>query len=70
MLLYMYFSNLQLLWVIFLIFQDTRERSFGRCEYTDDEEISDSMGKVQHVVIFLINDTNVYDNCDDYHIHF
>ena len=54
---------------MFPLFQDTRERNFARCEYTDDEEISDSMGKVQHVVIFLMHDTNVYHDCDDYHIH-
>ena len=41
-----------------------------QCEYADDEEISYSMGKVQHVVIFLMHDTNVYHDSDDYHIHF
>ena len=56
--------------VIFTIFQDTRERKFVTREYTDDGEISYSMGKVQHVVIFHMHDTNVYHDCDDYHIYF
>ena len=51
-------------------FQDTRERNLGTCEHEDDEEISYSMGKVEHVVIFVMHDTHVYNDCDDYHIHF
>ena len=27
------------------------------------------MGKVEHAVIFFMHDTNVYNDCDDYHIH-
>ena len=70
MLLYIYFSNLQLLWEIFPIFPDTRERNLGTHEHEDDEEISCSKGHVEHVLIFLMHDTNVYNYCDDYHIHF
>ena len=28
------------------------------------------MGKEEHIVIFVMHDTNVYNDCDDYHIHF
>ena len=54
-LLYIYFSNLQVSWVIFPTFSDTRQRNDGTCENADDEQISYSMGKVEHV-IFLMHD--------------
>ena len=41
-----------------------------RHKHDDEEEISDSKGKVSHVLIFFIHDTHVYHYCDDYHIHF
>ena len=52
------------------MFQDTRERNLGTDEHEDYEDISHSKGKVEHVVIFFMHDTNVYNYCDDYHIHF
>ena len=39
-------------------FSDTRERNAGICENADDEQISYSMGKVEHV-IFLMHDVMI-----------
>ena len=63
-------ANLQLWWVTFLICQDSAERNLERRKDDNEEEISDSIGKVSHVVIFFMYDTHVYHYCNDSHIHF
>ena len=45
-------------------------RNLDRCKDDNMEEISDSRGKVSHVLRFFMYDTHVYHYCNDYHIHF
>ena len=63
-------SNSQLWWVTFLIFKILQRGTLKDIKLTMRKEISDSMGKVSHVLIFFMYDTHVYHYCINYHIHF